>query len=286
MNGHAHKVTAVGDGGPSRVMLEYERTSPEYETVVGFATEDREKIKAKWRYKFLPRQFVTTGFLWYRDNLDDRLEFTTNHYKPEISLLSKRVFGRPYAVTDISYKLDVARKDSDDASRVNHIMNVNLRDRFNIIDADANLGFTSYDEAQALHEKSTEYLFNTSFSSRFYLDDFILKPSVNLGGWTSDRELEDTTDRLYEYALGLGCDIPDRKIMSSIKIGHNKLAKEEGEDSSKMFGRMDIYFRPQFLSMLDHGLLFLRAYINDYEYDTDGYDFRETSITTGMNIRF
>jgi hypothetical protein len=286
VNGHAHKLTAIGDGGPSRVLLEYERISPEYETVVGFATPDREKIKAKWRYKFLPRQFVSTGFLWYRDNLDDRLAFSTNHYKPEISLMSKRVLGRPYAVTDVSYKLDIARKNIDDISRVNHIVNINYRDRFNIIDADANLGFTSYDATEALREKSIEYLYNTSFSSRFYSDDFILKPSVNLGGWTSDRELENTTDQIYEYALGLGFDIPDKKITSNIKMGHNKLVKDEGEDSSKMFGRMDIYYRPRFLSALDYGALFLRAYVNDYKYDTGGYDFRETSITTGLNIRF
>lgn len=45
--GNAHKVEAIGDGGPSRIALEYERVSPDFLTLLGSATADREKAKAK-----------------------------------------------------------------------------------------------------------------------------------------------------------------------------------------------------------------------------------------------
>ncbi|MFO7820776.1 MAG: hypothetical protein R6V56_01760 [Lentisphaeria bacterium] len=70
MDGYANRITAIGDGGPSRVTLEYERISPEYKTVVGSATSDREKVKMKWRYKYDRLNTVTSQFLWYRNNLD------------------------------------------------------------------------------------------------------------------------------------------------------------------------------------------------------------------------
>ena len=287
LDGHAHKLTAVGDGGPSRVTLEYERVEPDFRTVVGSATSDREKAKIRWRYKYSRRNSITTGFLWYRNNLDGDLDARTDHYKPEVSLTTRRVFGRKYASADLSYKLDITQKDREDTSRVDHIVNLNYRDRFGVLDSDSNFGFTAYHIKETPEGKNLEYIYNTSLNSRFHVDQYILKPSITLGGWTSREELEDTTDQIYEYSLGLGIDVPTLKITSNFKIGHNKLDKDgAGSDSLKAFARLNIYYRPGFLSGLRQGMLFLRANINDYEYDRDDGDFRETSITTGVNIQF
>ena len=83
-----------------------------------------------------------------------------------------------------------------------------------------------------------------------------------------------------------GLDFPGWKITSDIKIGQNKLEKESSSDSLKSFARLNIYYKPEFLSSIRYGVIFLRAYINEYSYDIDNNDFRENSITTGLNIQY
>ncbi len=91
-HGYAYKAEAIGDGGPSRVSLEYEKVSPDFQTLLGSATPDREKTKAKWRYKYSKNISINTGFLWFRDNLDGQKAFTTHNYKPEAGITSQEAF--------------------------------------------------------------------------------------------------------------------------------------------------------------------------------------------------
>ncbi|MBI4847129.1 MAG: hypothetical protein HY808_00935 [Nitrospirae bacterium] len=284
-HGSAFKIGAVGDGGPSRVTLEYERVSPEFITLLGSATADREKFKANWRYKYDKNISIKTGFLWYRDNLKgQKTSGRTDHYKPEIGVTVKKVFDRQYAAADIGYKLDIS-ENNNNTTKVDNILDLNYRDRFGIFDSDTNLGYTSYDGKGT--SESEEFTYNTSLNSRHTSGRFIFKPAVYLGGWTSNDELDDTSDVIYEYSAGLGVDIPDMKITSNIKVGQNKLDKDSAgaDDSSKIFANMSIYYRPGLLSRLNQGMLYLRAYVNDFNYTTGTKDFRESSITTGINIQ-
>lgn len=284
-DGNAFKIGAVGDGGPSRVTLEYERVSPEFITLLGSATADREKFKANWRYKHNKNISFKTGFLWYRNNLDGQnTAGRTDHYKPEVGVTVKKIFDRQYASADLGYKLDIS-ENNDNTTKVDNILNLNYRDRFGIFDSDTNLGYTSYDGKGA--SESEEFTYNTSLNSRHTAGRFILKPAVYLGGWRANDELADTSDVIYEYSAGLGVEIPDIKITSNIKVGQNKLEKDAAgaDDSSKTFANMSIYYRPGFLSSLNYGMIYLRAYVNDFGYTTGTRDFRETSITTGINIQ-
>lgn len=69
-DGHAFRIEAVGDADPSRVSLQYGRVSPEFVTLLGAATPDRESFRARWRYRHSRNVTVNTGFLWFRNNLD------------------------------------------------------------------------------------------------------------------------------------------------------------------------------------------------------------------------
>jgi hypothetical protein len=284
-HGYAYKVEAVGDGGPSRVSIEYEKVSPDFQTLLGSATPDREKVKAKWRYKYNKNISINTGFLWFRNNLDGQRAFTTHNYKPEAGITVKKLFNRQYSAADFSYKYD--RKYGDGTSTTDHITNFNYRDRFGIFDSETNLGYTVYDTETNVRD-SREYTYNTTVSSRHTVDKLILKPTLYLGGWTASDELADTKDTIYEYSLGLGIDIPHMKITSNFKAGLNRLDKEAPgtNDSRKAFGNMSIYYRPAVLAKLNQGMLFLRANINDFAYTTGSRDFRETSVTSGLNIQF
>ena len=284
-HGYAYRLEAVGDGHPSRVTVSYERVTPDFVTLLGSATADREKFKIKWRYKWTKDVILNTGFLWYRNNLEgQRKDGRTDYYKPEVGIMIKRLFNRKYSIADISYKLSIAERN-DSTEKVDHIINLNYRDRFWVFDSDTNLTYTSYDNKGTTRSRSKEYTYNTSLNSRHTVGDFILKPTVYLGGWTLRDELSDTSDIIYEYSFGLGIDIPKYNITSNFKIGENKLEKDVGDDSQKTFGSLNIFYKPKFLKLFNDAMIFLRAYINDFRYTTGTRNFRETSITTGLNFQ-
>ena len=282
-HGYAYKITAIGDADPSRVTLEYERISPDFTTLVGSATPDREKAKAKWRYKHTKDVTANFGFLWFRDNLDGQktTQGRTDYYKPEIGFTFKRLLGRPYGVTDIAYKMDVV--SNNHSENYNHIVTLNYQDQFfGVLDSDTNLGYTLYDNKISASERNNEFTYNTSLSSRHTLGMFVLKPSMYLGGWTHREELVVSTDQIYEYSAGFGLDIPDWKITSNIKAGQNRLDKSVGQDTDKTFASFNVNYRPPFLKKLNQGMLFFRAKYNDFSYTNAGSNFRETSLTAGL----
>ena len=285
-DGGAYKIAAVGDADPSRVTLEYEKVAPNFTTLVGSATPDREKAKAKWRYKFSRNVTTNLGFLWFRDNLDgQKLRGRTDYYKPDIGVTIKRLFGRPSAVADIAYKLDIASNNNSD--NVNNITTLNYQDQFfGFLDGDVNFGYTWYDNKIQSSARSNEFTYNTTLSSRHSYQTFILKPAVYWGIWTSRDELAVSSDQIYEYSGGFGLDIPEWKITSNLKAGQNSLQKSTGQDSTKAFASLNINYKPSFLGKLNQGTFFVRALVNSFTYKTENNDFRETSVTAGFNFQF
>ncbi|MBN2419809.1 MAG: hypothetical protein JXL81_10520, partial [Deltaproteobacteria bacterium] len=286
ISGYAHNLGLTGSSGPGKFTIQYEKVSPDYRTLVGSAISDREKARVKWHYKINEKHAVTSGFLWYRNNLDGAMDKRTDHYMPEIGLMTQRPLGRKYASTGISYRLDIARQNKDLTSRIDQIFNLNYKDRFWIFDTISNLGLASYEYKVDQKQKNREYTYNTSLNANLCYDDFTLKPGLRLGGWASRQELTSMSDKIYEYSLGADLDIPSARITSNIQVGQNRLEKESGTDSMKGFARINVFYKSDFLPKPRYSMLFLKAYINDYNYDNTDGDFRETSITSGINIKF
>ncbi len=285
-DGDAYKISAVGDADPSRVTLEYEKVATNFTTLVGSATPDREKAKAKWRYKLSRNLTTNLGFLWFRDNLEgQKPSGRTDYYKPEIGVTIKRLYGRPAAVADIAYKLDIASNNNSD--NINNIVTLNYQDQFfGFLDGDINFGYTWYDNKIQTSARSNEFTYNTTLSSRHSYDTFILKPAVYWGIWTSRDELAVSSDHIYEYSAGLGLDIPDWKITTNFKAGQNSLQKSTGQDSTKAFASFTLHYRPSVLEKLNQGTFFVRALVNSFTYNASNKDFRETSVTAGFNFQF
>ena len=285
--GAAARFEITGDADPSRVTLEYENVHPDFLSPLGSATPDRRKLKAKWRYKHSKRVTFNSGLLWYRNNLDNNVAAgTTYNWKPELGVSVKKPFAsRAYSNADLSYKFD--RKFGGGSSGADHYLNASYRDRLGALDSDTNLGYTLYRTKTAVRDAS-EINFNTSLSSRHEVKSVVLKPAVNLGTWYSKDELADETDKLYEYSLGLGLDAPGADFTSDLRAGANTLKKSAAgaDDSSRFFASLSAYWRPKLLANLNESTLFLRAGFNDYAFTTASRDFREKSLTIGLNTAF
>jgi hypothetical protein len=281
--GNALFLQAIGNKNPSRVQLEFERIDPDFKTVTGSATPDREKAKATWRYKITPKTTMNTGFLWFRDNLDGDKTETTHTYRPNIGFTFKDVFERQYAVVDINYKLnmiDRANKTSDD------MFDLNYRDRFGIVYSDIGLAYTLYDTSNG-ERSQKEFRFNSTFNTRHTLDDLVLKPSIMLGTWDMNDELDiNGNNQYYQAAVGLGFDIPSKKITTNLRVGKNKSTRDTGDDLDKMFGSFDLYWNLGKMEPFSRVMVYAKAYINDLQYSTASNDYQEQSVTLGVKMSF
>ena len=290
LNGNAHKVEAIGDGGPSRVTLEYERVSPDFVTLIGSATADREKAKARWRYKATKNITTTLGFLYFHDNLEaQKVQGTTHYYKPEAAINFKNVLGRKYAVVDLSYKLDYSELNNATA-KADNIVNVNYRDRFWFLDTDTNFGFIAYNTMLPASNRSNEFTYNTTISSRHSFDSVIISPSIYAGTWRSNNELIDAHDEIFDLSAGVGIDFPDANINTSFRGGKNRLLKSTGENSDKFFASASINWRPDSLAKaakLNQAMVYARLTYNDYQFTSvPSRDYREDSATAGFSFQF
>jgi len=281
--GGALFLQAIGNKNPSRVQLEYERIDPYFKTVTGSATPDREKTKAVWRYKITPKTTINTGFLWFRDNLEGDKTETTYTTRPNIGFTFKDIMDRQYAVVDINYKLnmiDGINKTSDD------MFDLNYRDRFGIVNSDIGLAYTLYDTDNNQRSQK-EFRFNSAFNTRHTLNDLVLKPSVMLGTWSMNDELDiNGNNKYYQTALGFGVDIPSKKISTNLRVGTNKSTRDSGDNLDKMFGSFDAYWNLGKIDPFSRTMLYAKAYINDLQYSTVSNDYQERSVTFGFKLSF
>ncbi|MCX7641531.1 MAG: hypothetical protein N2Z20_02720 [Elusimicrobiales bacterium] len=281
LNGKALRLEAVGDAEPSRVSIEYENIEPDYTSLLGSAISDRRKIKAKWKYKYSNLVNLNSSLLYYRDNLTNQKKQTTYTYRPEISLSIKKVFSsRPLSYANISYKFD---RKYGPASQKDHYFNINYQDKFKDIENDTNIGYTTY-KTDPNKRNSSEINFNTSFLKRIDKNDSTITPSLNLGSWYSKDELSNTTDKIYEYSMGLIYEKIQASFNIDFKMGQNFLKKQNSQDSEKTFALINCYYKTRMINY--DSTIFLKIAYNNYNFSINSNDFREKSITFGVNTSF
>ena len=214
INGMAYRFKATGDGAPSKVVLEYEKVDPDFISLLGASSPDREKARAQWRYD-LNRQLRLTGeLLWYHDNLENQLAATTQTWRPSLEMRLRKMEWRPSAVWTAEYRLDLSRGDVQDMS--NHFIKMSWDDRFGPFDSTTNIGVTLYDSPDTREE--TEYLLNTSLSWRKNLGPLLLRSSLMAGGWQLENELQDITGTVFEYSIRQAVDLPKWRLNTQLSF--------------------------------------------------------------------
>ena len=279
-NGNAFRLEIIGDQDPSRVVLGYERVDPEFETLLGSAIKDRERASARWKYKWLQNTTLNTKFTWYRNNLDN-ISNSTNNYKPEIGIDMKKLFDRRYSNLNFNVKLDL--KNSNINNSADYFTDLGYRDRFVGLDVDAGAGFTSYNIDKNTTD-TLDYSGRISVSTRKSFDKFILKPSINASSNYIADDINNTTDKIFEYSVGLGVDFPDSKITSNFKVGQNILKASASDDAESLFVNAGIYYQPQVFFGINDCTIFARVMMNDFAFQTDTRNFNEKSFSMGLSF--
>jgi len=282
-HGNAHRIEAILSDKNDRVNLEFERVSPFFETLLGSAATDREKAKIKWKHKYSKNITFNSSFLWYMNKLSgENRQARSQFYRPEFGVNIKRLFNRKYSEADLTFRFD--KKDGAGPSSFDHYTNLNYRDKLGFLDMDTNVGFNSYNTSLSQRE-SYEYNYNMALSSRHNVGIVVIKPSINAGTNFVDDDLNNMVDKIVEYSAGLGIDIPKYKITSNMKFGQNILNSGAANgNSDKMFANISLYYKPSFLGYLNNSTIFIRAVVNDYNFQVRSRNFAEKSIAMGLNI--
>lgn len=278
--GHAHRVEAIGVGGPSRVTLGYEYVNPKFESLLGSAAQNRQKANAKWKYNIAKNTTMDTSFLWYQTGLNKGKQ-SIHTFRPTLGFTQRRFLNRRYAQAGVGYRLNMS--DGNYSKSNDHFIDMTYRDRFGFLDMDNPFGFTNYNTSKR-GRQTFEYNYHTTLSSRHKAGMFVFKPSVSAGTNFIDDEIRNSLDKITDYSVGLGIDVPKYKLTTNMKFGQNILNTGRAVDSNKLFTNISIYYKPTFIGFLNGSTFFIRVALNDFNFSTRTRNFTEKSISMGMNI--
>lgn len=282
-SGSAHRLVFEGQGEAVRLNVEYERVTPGFVTLLGSATSDRERVRARWRQKNGRNTTMNLGFIWFRDNLSNQKAYSTAHYRPEISFAQRRLFNRVYASGDIGYRFDTSNGGGREAK--NHYLDLSYRDRFGTMDFDTRAGLINYNTDPGVRD-SNEYTLNATIGTRKTAGRLIYRPQLFLGTWLAKDDLTNFEDRVYETSVGLGLDFPDSNISANLKLGTHRLLRDGGDDNDRLFANVGLYWRPPASWGASDQTIFLRFGVNDYDNTDDSRDFTETIWALGINFDY
>ena len=129
----------------------------------------------------------------------------------------------------MNFNIKLDQKNSAVNNSSDYFTDLGYRDRFIGLDIDAGAGFTSYNVDKNTRE-TLDYSGRLSVSTRKSFEKVILKPSINASSNYIDDNINNTTDKIFEYSIGLGVDLPDSKLSSNFKFGQNILKAAAGDD--------------------------------------------------------
>ncbi len=286
-SGYAHQLSWTHNLRHRRWAYEYERVSPNFVTLTGSAISDRERMKMSYRHSLNADTALQLGLLWFHDQLNGSTKTDrTDVYQPELSLLLNSPFGRPDATLD--FKLGFDRRYNSTTSTVDRHVGVNYRDLLGIFDWELNAEQTYFDTSPYDGgTKSNEISVFTSLATRWEKKGIVWRPSLNVGWWRNRNVLEVYSDRMFETSLGLGYDNAAANFTANLKLGKKHSYNDRIDDNKRWFVSLTMEAKPAYLKKLGpDAKQYLRIMINDYKYDTQGNNYRETSITTGIKVGF
>ena len=285
LQGWAHRISAVRSAGRQRFSLEWEEVTPQYTTLMGSATVDRERVKLGYRDR-LSRD-VTWRFtnLWFRDNLDGQKYYGTQTWQPELGISIGRLFKREYAVLDLAHRLN-AQTYLDGYTR-DHTTVIGYRDRFGAVDAELNAEISAYDTFGQY--RSYELMHNLTLSTTSSRGKATLSPTLYMGFWRAQEALNTYyRDERWEMSLGLSFTDKTSHLSGSVKAGTNRLLKTDGGDNSdKWFANLELRWKPPYLNKkYRDASLFVRWLLNDFRFTTTTNNYRESSLAFGVNLEY
>jgi len=281
-SGNAFMFKTVGDTTLGKITLEYENISPEFLTLLGSATKDREKIKFFWKLNVGKKLNIFFNYLGYRNNLDGT-GITIKNSRPEIGCSIMKLFRRQYSNIDIRFQFE--NQSSAGSETMNNTLNLNYRDRFfGSLDNETTILLANYTTSGNIRN-SLESAVTTLFRKRYTKGSYTVRPLGEFSGWTREDKISSTKDTRVGFGVGFDFEIPIYKFNSTIKINQSNFSPQKGDSMITTGFNLQLNYRLS-LKPFNYGLVFIRIVSNDYKSSNESNSFREDTASAGLNIEF
>jgi hypothetical protein len=282
-SGSAVRLTSVMEKGQTRFDAEYEHVTPYFLTLAGAANVDREKFKTGWRDRLGLGSTYHVAVYWDRNNLAGQLASSDQNINYEAGVTFRQAFGRENGSFDISL---VRNREHDTATtnRLEKTINLNYKDNFNGIDADATLGYTRTDYAGAASQYNWTH--NLTLSGNMVRGKTTIVPTLTIAH--AKQAYSDFSSRVMtrEYSLGFTVNYESGDTLTLTGGWRNADYYSLNDNSNNWFASLNWTFKPAFLKAFGATSMFLKVGINDYRYTTTSRNYRENSVATGVRCEF
>ncbi len=287
LRGNAHLLAMSREDKRQKWFWEYERVSPQFTTLLGWAFADQERAKVKWTSQLSPDLGLTAGLAWARNKLGGSSQpYRTDIYQPEIVLSFNAPFKRDNATLDLGLRLD--RRCGGGTGTADRSVTAAYRDVFGNVDADISLDYALADTAPYdFGTKNKNLTFSVTLGGSVKKDEYILRPTLNIAYTRNTDVLNHYHDRMFEASVGLGYTRPQDDLSATLRVGKNQNLKQVTPDAGKWFANFRLEARPKYLRLLsENAKQYLEVSINTYKFDDAGNNYRETSVVTGIRFEY
>lgn len=261
------KFRLILDGDPIWSTHEYEKIMADFITVAGSAIPDREKANTRWKIKITEDIWLKTGFLWFRDNLENKKEVRTDVINPDAGITFKNWFGDKNFVLNVNYRYN--KRYNKLSSLISNSIGADYSDQFFVIDT--NLGANYSDEILNNITKRYNINWNASASLRQDFNLFAIKPEVKANGSFALNKENDKNSKWQEVRGDLTIEIVSINLNLSGGYGKSYNITENNDVFNKTVYESSIYFMP------------FSSFILSLKYSKNIYDFSETAEISGRD---
>lgn len=283
LSGLANRVQLTGNFAPHTITTLYERVDPDFRTLTGAAATDQEKVNMNWGFKTSPVTQLTTNFLWYQDFLNAPAR-RTQTYRPQLSMSTSKLFARKSNRLSANIALE-QKNEKHKKSYENIYANLSYGDTlFGFLDTTSNFGLT---QLGAVSQKTdTDYTFRQVFGvSHSVNSNLVIKPTLNFGSIYAEDQITNDINKQFDYSMGLAVDMPKSNLSTVFNIGQNRFISDRVDDSKQFFVNININYKPQSIfGWKTNASLFVRALMNNFDFENKNRSFRESNITVGVSI--
>jgi len=156
---------------------------------------------------------------------------------------------------------------------------------FKVLNSATDFGVTRADSF-AKDKDKLDYTFKQSFGyTHSFSSNLTLKPTLNFGTSYTQDDITNDINKVYDYSLGLVFDLPKTRFTTNLKVGQNRFVSDRVDDSEQFYFNVTFNYRPEnIFGWKTNATVYLKALLNDFNFQTGNRNYRESVFTMGVTI--
>lgn len=285
-SGTAHRINLYSRIASLKVRAKVEQVSPDFLSLGGGATADRQRFYLKTDLKISRNVATYVQYDHYRNNLDEQLAATTRNTAFELGLAIKKLFDRKTLNATTSLRRKKTVTDTATVDQTSDRFKLSLKDKFfGVLTVDGDYEVI-FDDDNVAGNSPTNRLYSLSLLSRHRLDNgsWQLRPRLRISLQEMENATsggEDLTDQL-SFSLsanrGNGTEL-------GLNVDRTKTDPFDPTQDNSTVLRYGAYWQLA-TELLKNGRLRCDVSRNEYDFSTATNNYEELIAKLSLNFEF